>query len=176
LPTTGTGTWEESAACLYAALSTFEQDGTEQQVGTTPNLGQKCYVDSYGKPIIFVRLAYNGDNDELNKPPFANAQYDPYFAKQRNGQYQTLSATTNLGGDLNANGTVDSAELWNFVRTDYPTWAGALSGTYPGLKNHVSCVISFGQQGNDVAPQPQSIYANANIVSYRLRKEGDRGE
>jgi prepilin-type N-terminal cleavage/methylation domain-containing protein len=179
----------QSAACLFAALGTVGGEGTEQQVGEIEPGSYKCYV-SNTKPVIFNRLAYAGDQNELNMAPYAKSPpYDPFFPKKLpNGTYQNLA--TELGvvnanafwetvTPVNAAFAVGNANryvplvYWGIPR---PVGAAAPGNTgYPAGTFHTACAISWGQEGQDVTA-PSSLYGNGNIVSYRLREEGARGD
>jgi prepilin-type N-terminal cleavage/methylation domain-containing protein len=167
----GTGTPEESAICIYLALSTTGNEGLEQQIGEVPTLpGQKCYLDQYGQPICFNRLAYGGDNGELDNPPFVKAPiatntFDPFYPKPTN-----TVGYRNLNTDF---GAANTTTLWNAVRLNTPAWAN-IPAAYPGPRNHVSTLISGGL--NKGLSEPAGVFTGDNIVSYRLRKEGQKGD
>lgn len=81
LPTADTG-WtpeQQSAACLYLVLTTsgtrgetFDLDGMNQQItelASTPvSIPLSAFADTWGNPIVFVRMAYS---QELNNAPYA---------------------------------------------------------------------------------------------------------
>ena len=189
----------QSSACLYRALTPLGLEGLEQQTGESVAGGEKCFKDSGGKPIVFTRLAFNGDQGELN-----TKNYDPYFPKKLpSGSYQNL--TTEITA---ANATA----FWNAVTplsftytlTTTPSVATpnairaywGIPFSYPGNVNHTVCVISWGQRGQDAVDpledpaQPPGViiynpmtqqpwnrlYNDGNIVSYRLREEGAKGD
>lgn len=167
----GTGGPEESAVCIHVALSTLGNEGLEQQIGDAPSLpGLKCYVDAYGQPIYFNRLAFGGDaGTELNGPPYVKAPvavntFDPFYPKQTNGAYRNLSVDY---------GVPNVALLWAATA---PATLGNWSSTpaaYPGQVNHTAALISA---GNDKDLLGLGLYSGDNIVSYRLRKEGQKGD
>jgi prepilin-type N-terminal cleavage/methylation domain-containing protein len=181
----GTGAPEESAVCIYLALSTTGNEGLEQQIGDVPTMpGQKCYLDQYGQPIYFNRLAYNGDNGELNNPPFVKAPvaanlFDPFYSKPANtGGYR------DFGTDV---GAASANALWAAVVPPSSTYTAANNWAqipginaapplyiYPGKLNHVSTLISGGL--NKGLTEPGGLYTGDNIFSYRLRKEGQKGD
>jgi prepilin-type N-terminal cleavage/methylation domain-containing protein len=158
---------EESAICLYLVLSQLGNSGLEQQIGDAPSFpGRKCYIDTYGQPIYFNRLAYGGDAGiELDNPPFvrSGAQHDPFYPKQVDSVYK------NLGTDL---GAANIVAFWNAMRANTPGWAG-IPTAYPGLKNHVTTAISAGADKDFIGA---GLYSGDNIVSYRLRKDGEKGD
>jgi prepilin-type N-terminal cleavage/methylation domain-containing protein len=180
----------QAAACFYKAITAGGVEGTEQQIGEISTGGYKCFTASQ-KPVIFTRLAYTGDQNELNAAPYAKG-YDPFFPKKLpNGSYQNLAAEI---GVANANALWEAATPVNptfavgtinrYLPLTYwgipkPATAPAPGNTgYPALTFHTACAISWGQQGQD-APDPgaaPAIYGNGNIVSYRLREEGARGD
>ena len=181
----GTGTPEESAVCLYLALSSLGDEGLEQQIGDVIVSGVtfKCYIDQYGQPIYFNRLAYGGDaGTELNNPPFVKAPitsntFDPFYPKQTNGAYRNLSTDW---GAANANA------LWQAVVPPSTTYTAANNWAnipginaapplyvYPGQLNHTMALISGGSNKSLDTP---TIFSGDNIVSYRLRREGQKGD
>ncbi len=167
--TGGTGDVAESSVCLFLALAPMGIEGFEQQIGDSAIPGYKCYLDGYRKPLIFNRLAYDGDNGELNAPPFTNpaTPFDPFYPKKLGAVYRPLTDYPGM------------AALWNLVRTNVPAWAGPLPAIYPGLKYHTTCVISSnGKNHYNESNQagPGGIYGGGNIVSYRLRQEGNKGD
>jgi prepilin-type N-terminal cleavage/methylation domain-containing protein len=156
-----TATIEESAACLYAALAQTQTglDGLEQQVGTGPTTGQKVFIDGFGTPIGFIRIAYDGNSNELNTAPQTNnPARDPFDPEGR-----AVAALTALAGAP------------NFICG--PALAGA--GTYPtgyratGNRNHTIAVFSAGP--NRVYAEP-TIFDGDNLLSYRLRRLGAKGD
>jgi prepilin-type N-terminal cleavage/methylation domain-containing protein len=172
------GTPEESAVCLYLAVTAnagggtaVDTDGLEQQVGPSGIGPFKAFKDAWGTPIAFVRTAYN---TEVNSPPFirAGAPFDPFDPR---GKLPTL------GGGL--------AAWWTAARPPV-TWV-AVPATYPAAVNHTWTAVSagpnkqwwgpFGTPGpaTDVfglPPLPDSDTAKDNQLSYRLRREGARGD
>ncbi len=196
--TTLTDIHRQSAVCLHRALTPLGLEGLEQQIGESVAGGEKCFKDSGGKPIIFTRLAFNGDQAELN-----TKNYDPYFPKKLpSGSYQNLITEIGAG-----NATL----FWNAVTplsatytlTTTPTVAApnairaywGIPFAYPGAVNHTVCVISWGQRNEDsidpledpatpgvltynpMTQQPWNrLYNDGNIVSYRLREEGAKGD
>ena len=169
----------QSAVCLYRALATMGLEGLEQQLDASEAGAEKYFKDNAGKPIIFNRMAFGGDQGELN-----TRNYDPFFPKKMPTPPNPANTYRNLSDELGAANTVI---FWNAVTPPLAVrtlWG--IPNTYPLLtanQNHTSCVISWGQEGSD-APAPLAVvnsnpalfYANGNIVSYRLRAEGAKGD
>lgn len=156
----GAPTTAHAAACLYAALAPMGLDGLEQQVGSVDINGtpQKVFVDGFGSPITFVRLAFDGNADELNTDPqtrFPNR--DPFDPE---GKATTVSALTTLWPTLNCPTLSDGG----YVQP----------ATYRATnRNHVIAIISAGP--NKIFADP-GIYNGDNLIGYRLRREGARGD
>lgn len=173
------GSPEESAVCLYLAVTAnagggtaTDIDGLQQQIGDSGLGGLKCFKDAWGKPVAFVRTAYN---TEVNGPPFVpagRAAFDPYDPRAK---------LPTLGGSL--------AGWWNALKPPVD-WAG-IPATYPVGANHVPTAISSGVNGQwwgplgspgaatdiyGLPPLPDSDTAKDNQLSYRLRREGARGD
>ena len=176
---TAGGTPEESAACLYLAVTAnagggtaTDADGLNQQTGLTGG-GAKCFKDAWGTPIAFVRTAYN---TEVNSKPFfvptpSNpSPFDPFDPR---GKLPTL------GGNLAAWWTaIKPPVTWVYIPPTYPTMP---------LQNHTWTAISAGPDRqwsgpafpNDpygLPPIPDTDAAKDNQLSYRLRREGARGD
>ncbi len=158
LPATAGSTTEQAAACLYAALAPMGLEGLENQVGISPS-GYKVFVDGFGTPITFVRLAFDGNLNELNTPPQTTAaNRDPFDLE---GKPATVVALTALWPTLNCPTLSDGGA--------YPTAA-----TYRATnRNHVIALISAGP--NKLFAEP-TIFDGDNLLSYRLRKEGGKGD
>ncbi len=164
LPNTAGATLEQSAACLFAAVGTTGMEGLEQQVGTSP-LGYKVFTDGFGTHIGFIRVAYDGDANELNVAPQTTTPgRDPYDPEGR-----AVTALTALAGAP------------NYICGPTLTDAGAYTTGYraAGNRNHTIALISAGinRQWVDVpAPPSNGIFTGDNLLSYRLRKEGAKGD
>ena len=106
-----------------------------------------------------MRLAFDGNGGELNTDPqtrFPNR--DPFDPE---GKPATVTALTNWWGSLNCPTLGDGG--------GYPTAA-----TYRATnRNHVIALISAGP--NKVFADP-TIYDGDNLISYRLRREGAKGD
>jgi prepilin-type N-terminal cleavage/methylation domain-containing protein len=205
-PPMGLGTPEESAALFYLAITatgnrgeTAGPDGTANQTGdvnitftpvggTQTSKPMRAYMDSWGNPIIFVRQAYQ---PELNSPPYVQAgvlardMADPPI---RTGQQGKLMTWTPAG--LTAFWAIVSANQYQYSgfpnATSFPTTGGYPADT-SGAWNWVPTVISAGPNKNVVKPptgtgnpwdstSPDGLFGGDNIVSYRLRREGNRGD
>ena len=164
---TGTGTPEESAICFYLAVMTSggggamtDGDGLNQQVIDSPGFpGQKVFKDNWGQPIAFVRLAYT---PELRAVPFIRAgqEKDPF----------------DPAGKLPAVMTMNPI-LWKQILPNPPTFV-ATPAPYPGAVNHVATLISAGPDKQFTSPT-YGVFGgtdNDNLLSYRLRREGAKGD
>jgi hypothetical protein len=162
--------YEESAACFYAAVSqnVTGTDGLEQQTVTTAS-GLKVFTDGFGSPIAFVRLGYDGNANELNKPTQA---FDPFYPNKTGaGAYRNLATDF----DTTAGAGAFNTQVWGVVRNPAVAWLPA-PGAYPGLKHHTAFVFSAGP--NKLFPETPSntIFDGDNLFSYRLRQEGAKGD
>jgi hypothetical protein len=126
--------------------------------------GQRVFVDGFGQPIAFIRLAYDGNAGELNNRPHTlNPAQDPYDPS--NGATAALNNvplwTTLLGPQLSDAGAYS-----------YPTTYRASGNN----RNHTIAIFSAGV--NRVFPEPPSngVFDGDNLFSYRLRREGRGGD
>lgn len=169
--------FEESAACLYVAVTAnagggtaTDTDGIQQQIGTTTG-GNKCFRDSWGTPIAFVRTVYNA---EVANPPFVRTGQptDPFDPR---GKLGTVTAAWTTSGANNS-----LATWWNTQRLNVPSFA-QVPANYPGAVNHIPTAISAGPNKNfgvdvyGLAPGDTDP-GKDNILSYRQRREGTRGD
>ena len=178
------GTPEESAVCLYLAVTAnagggtaAETDGLQQQIGDAGLGGFKCFKDAWGTPIAFVRTAYNGE--VAGKPFFVPTPtnpnpFDPFDPRGK------LPGMTGLAGWWTA---VRAPVTWAGVPTTYPPAA-------PANLNHTWTAISAGPDKQWWGPRgtpgaatdiygltvPDTDTAKDNQLSYRLRREGARGD
>ena len=153
---TAAGTPEEqSAACLYAALTSSSDAGAaglDQQTVTTP--AGLAFVDGWGMPIAFTRLTYKA---ELNSPPWSKGtspSKDPVDPLRR----------------LVPGWTTNWADFWPKVAGQHINYGG-FPATYPGPgANWVMSAISAGRKRefNDLITDPD------NLLSFRLRREGQK--
>lgn len=180
---------EESAAVFYLALTatgnrgeTVGPDGTQQQTGDvsitfTPPAGtqtskpMRAYMDSWGNPIMFVRMA---SPDEVNASPYIRATgntnrdfLDPM------AKLLTPSATwTAPPSTPSPNSMLDL--FWAKVMQNHISAGVGTSNltTYSNpSRNWVPTVISMGPN-----KKWDGFFDQDNIVSYRLRREGNRGD
>lgn len=163
-PNPGGATLEQSAACLYAAVAAMGSlDGLEQQVGTSPN-GYKVFVDGFGQPIAFIRLAFDGNAGELNNSPFTKSpNQDPFDPDGKAAGVLTSTPalwTTFLGPQLTDAGAYS-----------YPTTYRATN------RNHAIAIFSAGQNKKYYeVPASSGLFDDAdNLFGYRLR-EGRHGD
>jgi prepilin-type N-terminal cleavage/methylation domain-containing protein len=135
--------------------------GTPEDVQVT----LPAFVDSWGQPIAFVRLAYS---DELNNPPYAVAgsarspSKDPYDSRAMLPPAGTWSPTT----------------FWNAIQVNHARYPGFLTTDYPGKdKNTVLAVVSAGLNKKFGSLLGNDDKAFDNLISYRVTatsgKEGN---
>ena len=188
-----------SSALMYAALTrtgtSGTMDGSEglQQQTATENVtvaGTKVAVtyfrDSYDKPIGFIRHA---TNTEINNPPFAKVNAVSGFPA---GTKSTLDPT----GRMLALGNPTRMTIVDFLNYGLPNGQPNPSPVVPRVEsmlvtldqsNHVSTFYSagpnkeFGSEPNaTVGTNPISLdlqeEALDNLFSYRLRREGAKGD
>jgi hypothetical protein len=163
-----TGTPEEqSATCLFLALTkggaggvAFDIDaGLQQNIQEGP--AGSVFVDGYGKPIAFVRMAYQA---ELNSPPFnppgTTTNLDPLDPSGR------LSKTTAAwtAGSLSS--------FWDVVKANQ--FSPGIPGTYNGNVKWVPTLVSAGNNAKFGAMYGTDDDSSDNLVSYRLRA-GQKG-
>jgi prepilin-type N-terminal cleavage/methylation domain-containing protein len=197
---------EQSAALLYLVLTqagkgSTTQEGLGQQITTTPS-GLTYFVDSYGKPIVFVRF---GLANELNEPPYAKINPLPMSAQAKasataGGRAVAFSVKSSLdpAGKLlqwpepPANPRFDNK--WGDP-TQSPQFATrittALNQVFPAGHGFTTfpnqtiqpVVISAGPNKKlgdvltgSVTGQTATIDdSDDNILSFRVRREGDKG-
>lgn len=165
---------KESAACLFLALSATGNrgqvstgDGLQNQtkdvaIGST-NL--KVFVDSWGTPIAFTRMAYGG---ELNTPRPGASSIDPCDPQGKLAGWAPASLTQLWQGVSNPPGPLTTG-----IRTNYSTAFGGISATYPGATS--GWAPSLVSAGPDRAFSG-TLGTGDDLVSYRLRKEGAKGD
>ena len=163
----GTGTQDESAACFYLALTNNAADGVlmdtnglTQQAGDVLVGGKafRCVKDDWGTPIAFVRQCYT---PELNAPPYIRAgqPQDPFFPLPGR----------NLGSVY-----AGMSGYWGTLINNVPGFA-AMPGSYPGPRNFIGALISAGAN-RSFDGNPFGTSSSDDIVSFRLRREGQRGD
>jgi prepilin-type N-terminal cleavage/methylation domain-containing protein len=180
---------QQSAALFYAAITqggnagnAAGADGTEQQVGTTEAGGKKLqvYLDTWGNPIVFIRHA---NSPEVNGPPYTRGN-----KTQLGASPQIVTNTLDPKGRLSAwPGAIQNTWLnltsfqsgvtnQNYVNTQlsagYPAIAGLTWSPIAYSQNTVPTLVSYGPGGE---PPFAAWTDEGNLLSYRLRREGDRG-
>jgi hypothetical protein len=165
-------TLEESAACLYAALAPTGLDGLEQQTGTTSG-GQKVFVDGMGQPIAFIRILYDGNSGELNARPQAiNPAQDPYDPDNKaTAALSNVMFWTSLLGP-----TLSDAGTYNVNALPYRTAAAPTPVPLRSQRNHTMAVFSAGPNNEWLESPSNGILDGDNLFSYRLRREGAKGD
>ncbi len=185
----------QSAALFYAAVISTASGGTmnsleglQQQVRTDSKYNLTYFIDAWGDPVVFIRHAYNS---EIDNPPFARP------AKARG--YSTTQIRTSLdsGGRL----TAIPENTWASTNTALLTAMlnqlnfGLTSTPYTIDFNNVNRLPTLVSDGpnnefRDVADFDPSVnvadtsggpsgsgkdYAADNLLSYRLRSVGAKG-
>lgn len=180
LPLTGTGTAEEAAACFYIAVTatahrgeTMGADGVNQQTADVMlpggTRGNKIFVDAWGTPITFVRMAYGA---EVNNPPYVRGGVVNRDFCDPQGKLRTFSPTWDA--------TRLNTSFWPSVRLNHINYTGFPGATaYPADPapsnapwNWVPTVVSAGPDGE----WGTDIFGGDNLVGYRTRREGARGD
>jgi prepilin-type N-terminal cleavage/methylation domain-containing protein len=154
----------ESAACFYMAMTkgggggvTLDLDGLNQQVGkvTVDNVEYDCFKDSWNTPIVFVRQCYS---PELNAAPYIRAStgsYDPFDPAKK--------GATVISGRW--------ADITRYLSNPTMQMSG-LTANYTPANNFVPTLLSAGPNKTfDGTP-----FGGDDIVSFRLRREGARGD
>ena len=179
---------EQSAVLICAALSStgtsgnaMGTDGIQNQMSPigTGNVGPNCFKDSWGNPIVFVRHAgENPRNAEIDSEPFLRA------VTVKNASLATPPVITDfvVHNPLDPTGKLvnRTGNTWTFPNKK--TTLGQLG--YKGFTqfpnfNFVPTLISAGKN-KKLGTATTMIAggdddANDNILSFRLRREGDRG-
>ena len=162
-PATSLTDKEQAAALLYLILSekgtggaSFNADeatrGAQQTINdTTTSRSFRVFVDAWGTPITFIRYASGGLNgSELNSAPFVNPAVSLQDPLDPRGKLQNWSGNSALSG----------------VFGSFPGGATAFNG-----KNRQPAVISAGANKDF-----EGMFDMDNVVGYRLRRQGDRGD
>ena len=163
---TGTSNEERSAACLFLALTAtgsggevFDVTPLQSQVRTIN--GVQMFVDSWGRPIVFVRQAYATELDA--------APYSPGAARDPIDPLNKLTGWGNL------------TTFWDVIRNNPAQYnpGGMVPGTYTNNRNWVPTVVSFGPDENMGTllgnPGSSTDAGNDNLISFRLRRAGMKG-
>ncbi len=166
LPISAANFQEQSAICFYLAVTTsagggamLDSDGLNQQTADAPNFpGFKVYKDAWDMPIAFVRHAYA---TELDDKPFvrniAAANKDPFDPA---GKLPAVMAVNPM--------------LWKQITNNAPT-GYTIPSPYVSNRNHVPTLVSAGPN-KSYEPDLFAGTDNDNLLSYRLRREGNRGD
>lgn len=163
---------EQSAALLYASLvkggvggTTFDADPLRNQTKQTAT-GIPYFVDTWGKPIIFLRMAFTPELDDVNQPYLPKSginSKDPIDPKG------TLTDPGNMGwSSLN--------NFWSIMTNGHYSYA-EFQSTYPS-RNWIASPISSGpdEEFGSLIVGPSGDPSGDNLVGFRLRKEGQRGD
>ena len=180
LPNSTANSPEESGACFYIAVLTSggggamtDQDGLQQQssdfTGASWNISARVFKDAWGTPIAFVRHAYTA---ELNASPFLRGgnrgrdSFDP--ASKFNVTTLPPATWTQIRGTPPAFINVNVPPAYN-----YNTPAD-----FTRAPNHVSTLISAGPDKLFTTGTYDAFAGtnNDNLLSYRLRREGAKGD
>ncbi len=169
-PLLKTGDINESAVLIHLILSQSGggNEGLSQQIGdvTVNGSTQKCYLDAYGQPIAFVRHAYDGNLNEINLSPLTkNPAVDPFDPLNK------------------APAQLSSPAVWAAVKQPVLTEGGSPCfldvPVYRAVgtnRNHLSAVVSAGPNKVFLDGPGLSMLDGDNLVSYRLRREGQKGD
>ncbi len=173
----------EAAALFYVTLTqsgvsgtTFDLEGVNQQVGTTP-AGNSVFTDTWGTPITFRRWA---NPPEVQQEPYNR----PNTIKSRSGISYSSNPLDPGGKLLNR---IDN--LWGTDPNFLPNRQIALNAIFgpsplftvpPQFpnENFVPTLVSAGPDktfGTDIYGATDDA-GKDNIVGYRLRREGTKGD
>lgn len=148
---------EQSAACLFQALTAtgtggevFDVTPLQSQIKTIN--GAQMFVDSWGKPIMFVRQAYPA---EVNAAPYT----PPGSPRDPVDPIGKLASWGSMG------------TFWPVIQANHVL----AIPNYSATQNWVPTAVSMGPNeqwgdhfgGNDAG--------NDNLISFRLRKAGAKG-
>ena len=169
LPTDPTGVGEQesrtramtSSKLMYVALTQTGGGGTmggseglQQQVGVDPVDGLSFFRDSWGEPIGFFRHA---KSVEINQSP---------YAKPRAG----------ANGVTTSNALDPNAKMFKYAMP--PAFLGYFPGNAFSNENSVATFYSAGPN-KEFGADPISLTEDEaldNLLSYRLRREGAKGD
>lgn len=166
LSSSGANKQEEAAGLLYLILSgkntggsTFAAaDGMQGAEGVDSTNQFKIYKDAWGTPITFIRYASGGfGGNELNGKPYVNSTLtyqDPLDPPRGTTSQPKLQ-----------NSTVKS-----YMSSMFPSGVTGSATSFDG-KNKQPAVISAGANKNW-----DNIFDEDNVVGYRLRIQGGRGD
>lgn len=179
--TTGTPE-QQSAACLYLALTAAggrgnvtEGDGLGTQIGDAqiPGTTLKAYIDGWGTPIAFSRMSFG---PEVNSSDYVRANAVAVSQSRDPCDPAGSLIKTNSGWTIPPTSDDKLNAFWARAVSNHISYANLLA-TYPNTlaltQNWVPTVISAGPN-----KQWDGLFAadSDNIISYRLRREGNRGD
>ena len=188
---------EESAALFYAVMTqagnkgnAAGSDGSNQQTGNTSpdGKGATVYKDGWGRPIAFVRHASGGEVDgtPYSRPTQVNlggVQSSVTNMLDPRGRLSSWpSAMPNDNGWLERERTLVAGQgpfnkvyIESQLKAFYPTFVSYVPIAFN--KNTVPTLISAGANKNfglDALNFTADDSAD-NLLSFRLRREGDKG-
>lgn len=192
LPLTTSATPEEqSAVCLHLALTaagrrgeTAEGDGYPTRDGLIGGVTMRFFHDSWDTPIAFSRMTYTA---EVNTPEYFRAGSTSRDPCDPNGRLviasggwtnptspSPYSPSNNSLNDFWARATADHMLYAGFPRA-VPLGSGY---PFPTTLNWVATVISAGPNKQFLDNGGSNLFAadSDNIVGYRVRREGNRGD
>jgi len=158
---------EQSAVCLYLALSkagnrgeTAEGDGLPVTDMTIGGVSRRVFVDPWDSPIAFSRMSYVG---EVNTQEYVRAGAGARDPLDPNARLVAFNTTWT---------TVQRDYFWTLATSNHITGTG-IPVPYVSTLNWSAAVISAGPNR-----QWDGLFApdSDNVVSYRLRREGNRGD
>ena len=195
---------QQSAALFYIAITeggnkgnAAGSDGSNQQVGGTDVVDTAAmpakvislpvYKDGWGNPILFLRHATGG---EINGPPYSRANslkvtggsltvvnmldprgmisdWTPAFPAAQNNPWLALKTLDPAGAQFNSNYLAQ--ELSKGLTTFGPFT------TIKSAENVLPTLVSAGANRQFGALLGGDDGGDDNLLSYRLRREGDKG-
>ncbi|MGL6095446.1 MAG: prepilin-type N-terminal cleavage/methylation domain-containing protein [Fimbriiglobus sp.] len=161
---------EQSATCLFLALTkggaggvAFDIDaGLQQNIQEGP--AGSVFVDGYGKPIAFVRMAYQ---TELNAPPFSPPTGTNRDPLDPSGRVPKTAISPALWT------SAALASFWTAVTAGHIPGAN-VPPAYNGAQRWVPTLVSGGNNMKLGALFGTDDDGIDNLVSYRLRA-GQKG-
>ncbi len=161
----------QSAVCFYLAMTasgnSLDTDSLNNQTSDVTVSGGtfRCFKDSWGTPITFLRQCYVG---ELNGKPYMldpNGAYDPFDRSRKNA-----AVINGRWADILANLNVHSLSIMGVAN---PAFVGtAPNFNYNAGYNFVPTLVSAGQNRTfDGTP-----FGQDDIVGFRLLQQGAQGD
>ncbi len=180
---------EQASALFYAALTqtgtggaAFDLEGVNQHVGTTPS-GLTVFTDTWGTPLTFRRWA---NPPEVQQEPYIR----PNTIRSRSGtslSFNPLDPSGKLLGTYanSALNRLDNPWGTDMSGQNFQQRTAALNALFPGQnltmfpnENFVPTLVSAGPDkvfGGDIYGATDDA-GKDNIVGYRLRREGNKGD